>query len=168
MCVLVVRSVLQTHAERIETLCVSFCYLSSKCSISYKINIPCSFFKLCSSQTALPLVSSSIPVSLLCKWQLSEVTVTCWCHVNQIRCHNRKSVHTQGGSAVTRHMTYNHCKPNAGRVVTDTLTWICSGSKVAAPSHSCLDMTANLRSALIGRQETWTLNDKTEYIYLLE
>lgn len=32
------------------------------------------------------------------------------------------------------HMTYYHWKPNAGRAVTDTLTWICCGSKVTAPS----------------------------------
>lgn len=37
----------------------------------------------------------------VCKWQLWEATVACWCHVNQIRCHNRKSVHMHGRRTVT-------------------------------------------------------------------
>lgn len=35
------------------------------------------------------------------KWQLWESTVARWCHVNQMRCHNRKSVHMHGRSTVT-------------------------------------------------------------------
>lgn len=84
----------------------------------------------CRSSLSRPL---SIPVSPLCKWQLWESTAACWCHVNQIRCHNRKSVHMHVDAVQWHaHMTYYRCEPNAGRVVTDTLTSICCGSKVAA------------------------------------
>lgn len=35
------------------------------------------------------------------KWQWQESTVACHCHVNQIRCHNRKWVQMRGRSTVT-------------------------------------------------------------------
>lgn len=71
------------------------------------------------------------------------------------------------------HMTYYHCKPNTGRAVTDTLTWICCGSKVTAPSvkhphiyYNTFDMTSSLKSALIRLQAPYgnsqTLADDSE------
>lgn len=58
-----------------------------------------------SPSTAQPLASffffySCSPCSVT-KWQLWESTAACWCHVNQIRCHNRKSAHMRGRGVVT-------------------------------------------------------------------
>lgn len=67
---------------------------------------------------------------LLCasRRQLCEAGVVCRCHVDQIRCLNRKSVLMRGRGTVTR-------APNAGRAVADTLTRICCRSKLTAPSR---------------------------------
>ena len=131
----------------------SFCYFSPMFPGLFKSP---SFVLIQLSPLALqPPASFSILVSLLCEelqW-FADATLT------------RSDAITGSSSSCmdvaqwqTR-MTYCRCKPNAGSVVTDTLTWICCGSKVTAPSvkqphiyYNTYDMTFSLQSALIKLQ----------------
>lgn len=79
-----------------------------------------------SSSAAQLLVSISILVSPL--WQLWEAAPACWCHVNQIRCHNRKSVHIHVRSTVTHALDLlplqAKCRPSGHWYADMNLLWV--------------------------------------------
>lgn len=123
-----------------SVLLVSFCSSLSH----FTVNL--SFFLSPYSSVPKCLASFSIPASLFC--ELRDSPVARWCHVNQIRCRGQEVGASIFVAEWHTYMNYYGRRPNADRAVTDTLTGICCGSKVTAPSviqpriyYSGADMT---------------------------
>lgn len=131
----IVWSSLWNHMKDQDSLRLIFYYFPSKC-FQFCMH-PSSFsasllFLVCPSGSA-----TGVLFLFLCPWSVSQwqwwesIEVLC-CHVSQIRCYNRKWLPVHGCAQWHTHMTYCHCQPNGGLAVTDTLTQIRHGSKVAA------------------------------------
>lgn len=139
----------------------------------YKTKTPRSVFWSCKNQRRLHLLTflskaSSCPAisvrsplpprrllflfpSSVCQWQLWESTAACWCHVNQIRCHNRKSVRMHGRNTVTHAHDLlplqAKCRPSRHRYADMNLLWVKGNGALSQTASYLLQRPVTRRPA---------------------